>query len=142
MLIDVLERLAFALVALTSTALTEGAPGADLTFPQWRVLVVLGGGDGGRVLRLGVLAVAISASRPSTSRLVRRLERRGLVQTTPDPDDRRGLLVGLSDRGRTVRAAVIDRRRELIRERIAGLSGPAGVEQELERVADALDDGR
>lgn len=142
MLIDVLEQLAFALVALTTTALSEGAPGADLTFPQWRVLVVLGAGDGGRVLRLSVLADAISASRPSTSRLVRRLERRGLVEAMPDPDDGRGLLVRLSDRGLAVRAAVVSRRRELIRERIAGLPGPAGVERELERVADALDDGR
>lgn len=138
MLVDALEELAFALVALTSTALIEGAPGADLTFPQWRVLVVLGEGGGRRFLRLGVLADAIASSRPSTSRLVRRLERRGLLETRPDPEDGRGLLVGLSAHGRAVRASVVGRRRDLIATRLLHADARTDLVAGLLRIAEEL----
>ncbi len=137
MAVESLEQLAFALVAITNAALADTAGGSELTFPQWRVLVVLGNGD--RALRLRELASAISASPPSASRLVRRLERRGLVEAHPDPVDRRGLLVTLSPRGRSVRAGVVERRRQLIAESLAAVGPlPAGSDDGLRAIVAAL----
>lgn len=41
-LADLLERIVLAGVAITTRALSEASPGFDLTFPQWRALLVVG----------------------------------------------------------------------------------------------------
>jgi DNA-binding MarR family transcriptional regulator len=55
-------------------------------------------------LRLCVLATALRVSPPSTTQLVARLERDGLVLRSMDPADARGTLVDITDAGRTLRA--------------------------------------
>jgi DNA-binding MarR family transcriptional regulator len=55
-----------------------------------------------------------------TSRLDR-LERRGFVRRAPDPDDRRGLLIELTDEGRAVLDEAVAANTRLERELLAGL---------------------
>jgi DNA-binding MarR family transcriptional regulator len=61
-----------------------------------------------------VIADAVGMDRSSTSTLIGRMRNLGLVAGSPDPDDRRGVIVGLTEAG-TVRvaAALADRGAEL-----------------------------
>ena len=51
-------------------------------------------------LRMSVLAAHADGSLPRLSQVIARLERRGLVRRTPDPDDGRYTLAVLTDAGR------------------------------------------
>jgi DNA-binding MarR family transcriptional regulator len=120
--LDQLERIAVASVAITARALVETA-GSELTFLGWRTLVVVGSST--EQPRLSDLADRLGTSRPSTSKLVRRLARRGLVEAVGDAKDRRGVRVGLTAAGLRLHHAVVDRRRRLFEESLAG----AGLEE-------------
>jgi DNA-binding MarR family transcriptional regulator len=135
-LVLVLDRLAVALVAATNTAIAEVGAG-DLSFAQWRCLMVVGGAS--EPLRLGEIAGRISASMPSTSRLVGRMERRGLVSSSRDPVDGRGRRIVLTTAGDDLRARVIGRRREMLGESLAGLGSDPDVTDRLAVVVDRLD---
>ena len=135
MLLDALERIALSMVAITTLALQEVA-GPELTFLGWRVLVVAGPNDA--PVRSGDLALALRLSRPSASKLIRRLRARGLVELTADPIDGRGVLVILTTEGRRVRAAVLDRRRQILAQALAG-PFPEQFEPALEALADRLE---
>ncbi len=135
-LADALERLVVAGVALTSVAISGARPGFELTFPQWRVLVVLGEATDGA--RMGTVAHRVGVTLPATSRQLRRLERRGLVSVGRDELDRRAAVARLTPEGAAVRDAIVAYRRE----RLAAVSalfladeafGPA-----LGRLADAV----
>ncbi|GMA30928.1 MarR family winged helix-turn-helix transcriptional regulator [Litorihabitans aurantiacus] len=52
--------------------------------------------------RVGFLASSSSLPQPSMSRIVDRLERRGLLSRCPTPDDGRGVVVRLTDAGRAI----------------------------------------
>lgn len=134
MALDSLERITFAAVAVTSDALLDAA-GHELTFLAWRTLVVLGSVD--RPLRMSDLAERLGISRPSASKLIRRLQRRGLVELGSDEADGRVLLVGLSTRGADLRASVVARRRELLAAAIAGPL-PDTLAEDLAALADRL----
>jgi DNA-binding MarR family transcriptional regulator len=125
-IVDDLNTLAVALVALSARAVYEAA--GDLSLLQWRALVEL---DAGGPLRLGDLAARLPSSMPATSRLVKRMTERGLLVTRPVPADGRGISVQLSAKGRTLHAAVIDRRRDLIAEGVGSGSLPAGLHDGL-----------
>lgn len=62
-------------------------------------------------LRLGALAEWLQIAPRSATEVVDGLEEAGLVARTPDPDDRRAVLVGLTDRGRETAAEVRAARR-------------------------------
>lgn len=105
-----LERTVVASVAITARVLAEVAP--DLTFLQWRVLVVVDeAGDG---IGVGAIAAELGARLAATSRLVGRLRARGLVETAKDPSDARVTLVRLTETGAVLRTAVVDRRRSIL----------------------------
>ena len=53
----------------------------------------------GRSLRMSVLAALADGSLPRLSQVIGRLERRGLVRRTPDPEDGRFTLAVLTDDG-------------------------------------------
>jgi DNA-binding MarR family transcriptional regulator len=108
-----IERLMVESVAITTVALAEASPHIELSFPQWRALVVIGLSDLG--IRVGEIASRIGSAVPTTSRLVRRLERRGLVLAERDEADRRATLVRLTPAGLALREAIVGRRRELVR---------------------------
>lgn len=126
-IVHAVERLMVEAVGMTTVALAELGPEVDLTIAQWRALVVVGGSPSG--IRVGEIALRMGSAVPTTSRLVRRLERRGLVGTERDEADRRATLVRLTDAGERIRAAIVERRRQLIRDALA--AGPDGVSGEL-----------
>jgi DNA-binding MarR family transcriptional regulator len=112
-MLDSLELISVASVALTARALAETA-GSELTFLAWRALVVVGSAE--EPIRLSDLADRLGASRPSASKLVHRMARRGLLVLGGDPDDRRGVRLGPSEGGARLLQAVVTRRRQLMAE--------------------------
>ena len=136
LVLDQLERIATGMVAATNAALAGEIGTRDLSFSQWRLVIILGGTPG--PLRLNEIAWRVNASMPSTSRLVQRMERRGLVVSSPDPIDGRGRRVGLTETGELVRAQVSGRRRKLIEESIAALDADEVTVSVLNDIADRL----
>jgi DNA-binding MarR family transcriptional regulator len=129
---DSLERIVIGAVGLTTRALAEAAPGVDLSFPQWRAILVLGESrDGARV---GEVAARVGVTLPATSRLLHRLERRNLVTLATDDADRRATRARLTQHGHDVRSAILEYRRAGVREVAAALDGRGG-----ESVADAIE---
>ncbi|HEY3524379.1 MAG TPA: MarR family transcriptional regulator [Candidatus Limnocylindrales bacterium] len=134
-LLDALERLSVGIIGVTS-AVFVGDPPIDLTLLQWRTLVVATeAGDG---LRISELAARVGASLPSASRLVERLVRRGLVSVEPDPMDRRARLVRPTAAGLELRTRLVERRRNLLAQRVAAISVPGAVVPALEAIGNAL----
>jgi DNA-binding MarR family transcriptional regulator len=118
-LADHLERIAVGAVGLTTRALALADTGFELTFPQWRALLVLGEeADGARI---GEVAARVGVTLPATGRLLRRLERRGLTALSVDELDRRATRARLTDRGQTVRVTILAHRRAVMRDVAAGL---------------------
>lgn len=106
-----IERLLAAGIGLTAWAIGRSPRASTMTMVQWRVLVIAARTQGSRV---GELAARLGVSAPSASRLVRRMEERGLVRATRAPDDRRATIVTLTDAGRDLVQDVMDRRRTRI----------------------------
>jgi DNA-binding MarR family transcriptional regulator len=73
--------------------------GGPVTMPEYDVLYTLTGFPAGHA-RLRDVAQNVRLSQPGLSRLVERMESDGLVQRMRDPEDGRGTLVGLTDKGR------------------------------------------
>jgi DNA-binding MarR family transcriptional regulator len=118
-LADDLERIAVGAVGLTTRALAQADTGFELTFPQWRALLVLGEeADGARI---GEVAARVGGTLPATSRLLRRLERRGLTALSVDELDRRATRARLTNHGRAVRESILAHRRAALREIAAAL---------------------
>lgn len=106
-----LERIVFGGVAITTEALVH-APGEELTFTQWRALLFVGEDDYG--CRVGEVASRLHSSLPTASRLLRRLERRGLLTLERDEEDRRATRARLTPVGVDLRSSVLDYRRNEI----------------------------
>ena len=130
-----LEAVAFGSVAVTTRAIA--AAGLDLTFAQWRVLVVVGERPNGATIT--EVAARLGAEISPVSRLVSRLARRGVVKARKDDQDRRVTRVTVTEEGRALRETVIARRRELLADVLAA-AGPIGPEAEaaLERIGAAF----
>lgn len=137
---DLVERIVLAGVGLTTRALAEATPGFDLTFPQWRVLVVLGDESGGATV--SEVAGRIGVTVPATSRQLRRLARRTLVEVSPDPHDRRAARATLTAAGRSTREAILAFRRRHIAESLSRINVAEGGLRELAAIAEALDNYR
>jgi len=136
LVLDQLERIATEMVAATNTALAGVIETGELSIQQWRLVIILGGASG--PLRLNEIAWRVNASMPSTSRLVQRMERRGLVVTSPDPLDRRGRRINLTDKGEAVRAQVISGRRQLLEDSLGDLQLEPATIATLHEIADRL----
>jgi DNA-binding MarR family transcriptional regulator len=130
-----LETITFGAVAITARALQTA--GAELTLPQWRVLVIVGGSPRGA--SVSDVAARLGSELSPASRLIGRMERRGLVETGKTDPDRRVTRVRLTDRGRTIRRDVFERRRRLLVEVLAGVGivDVAGAEL-LARIGEAF----
>ena len=76
----------------------NGGDFAPLRSREYDVLFTLSLAEGGR-MRLRDLNEQIFMSQPSLSRMVERLEVRGLVRRDPAPEDARGVVVTLTDEG-------------------------------------------
>jgi DNA-binding MarR family transcriptional regulator len=139
-LADHLERLFVAGVAITTRALNEATPDLELTFPQWRVLLIVGeSGDGATVSEV---AARVGVTVPATSRQLRRLAGRGLLLIAPDQRDRRAVRARLTAEGGAVRDQILGYRRQRIAETVAGLHLSRAALSELDAVADAFDSHR
>jgi DNA-binding MarR family transcriptional regulator len=131
-----LEQIIFAGVALTTVAIGAARPGFELTFPQWRVLVVLGGSPHG--LRQSEIARRVGVTVPATSRQLHRLERRGLIEVRQDDRDRRASRVILTEAGRQAHDAIIAHRRAHIDEIAASFESDPALRAQIGRIAEAF----
>src|SRR5512135_2050827 len=133
-ILDAIDSLALELVAVTAQAIDEAVEELELTLAQWRVLVVVG--QRRAPLRVGEIATRISASLPSTSRILRRLERRGLIATQRDERDRRATLVRLTPAGSAVRRKVMQVRQRTVAAALGNGNGtlPSGLTEGLEAI--------
>lgn len=110
-LVDLLERVVMSAVAITARATV--AIDADLTFAQWRVLLVVGEQPAGQPI--GDVAIRVGARPSAASRLIGRMKRRGLLQGTKDDPDRRVTRVRLTRVGRDLRRRILQVRRSDLR---------------------------
>jgi DNA-binding MarR family transcriptional regulator len=77
-----------------------------LTYPQYLVLMVLWENDGaGRGVSVSSLGERLFLDSGTLSPLLQRLEAKRLVKKRPDSDDARRVVIGLSAKGRGLRAA-------------------------------------
>jgi DNA-binding MarR family transcriptional regulator len=102
--VDAWESLLRAQVSLMKE-FADDFRGASVSMQEYDVLYTLTGCPDGRS-RLRDLADHVRLSQPGLSRLVERMEVDGLVSRRRDPQDGRGTLVALTDRGREAQRTV------------------------------------
>jgi len=135
-LADLLESMAVAAVAVTTRALAEAQPDFDLTFPQWRVLVILGqSSDGATVSQV---ATRVGVTVPATSRQLRRLAHRGLIEISRDQRDRRATRARLTVEGVAVLNAILEYRRDRLAQTAAEFEISDASLADLSRIVQAL----
>lgn len=134
---DDIERIVLAGIAITTRALAEASPLLDLTFPQWRVLLVVGESPAGATV--SEVATRVGVTVPATSRQLRRLARRGLVGMGRDDADHRAVRAELTADGRAMREAILTYRRQRIAEIVGRVRLSAVTRRDLAHLADAFD---
>lgn len=92
----------------------------EITPFQWRALHTLARADAG--MRLGDLAERLRIAARSATEVADQLEGADLVGRTPDPSDRRAVIVACTERGRALHDAVLAERRERSDEYFSALS--------------------
>lgn len=112
---------------------------SELSLPQYQLISALGDLSEARI---GELAEAGGVAPPTATRMLDCLERDGIVERSPAPEDRRAVVVTLTSKGRKLlqrkRAAVARKRRALFE----SLS-PEEREQAIalmDRLAEAIDE--
>jgi DNA-binding MarR family transcriptional regulator len=116
--------------------LQAGKAFRDVAINEYDVLFTLSRCPSGW-LRLNELNDHVLLSQSSLSRLVERLEKRGLVDRMPAPDDGRGVLLKLTEEGAALQKEI---GREHVRD-ISSLVVPAltaAEQKELQRLTDKL----
>lgn len=83
-------------------ALKETLSDYGITPEDWHVLTTLRLRKGSRPVTPGALARGLDLSSGATTSRLDRLEDAGYIRRLPDPSDRRGVLVELTDEGRAV----------------------------------------
>jgi DNA-binding MarR family transcriptional regulator len=96
----VVSRMA-AIAKHISRAFDETLAGHGLNMGEYRLLVRLASRAGGEPMSAGELSRAQLLSSGAMTNRLDRLAAAGLVRRVPDPRDRRGVLVELTDQGRT-----------------------------------------
>jgi len=136
-LIDAIERIVVAGVAMTNTALVRSRPNLELTLQQWRVLVVLGEARDGH--SVGEISRQLAVTMPATGRQLRRMEERGLLTLEPDDHDRRVTRARLTEAGTSARTSILLDRRTSIATAIGDLRADPDLIDGLVRIAAALE---
>lgn len=116
--------------------LREGFRGAELSFGEYDVLYNLTRFPGGK-LRLRELNQHILLTQPSLSRLVERMEQRGLVRRERDAADGRGTVVAMTDEGSAVQRRVGREHAAAIVQYVGGALNAEDL-HELRRLCDLL----
>ncbi|MEU3842913.1 MarR family transcriptional regulator [Streptomyces sp. NPDC028635] len=112
-----------ALHARTQCALDRALVGHGLCASDFEVLDVLAEGraaDGSCAWRVQEIADRVHLSQSALSRLVARLEKDGLVDRALCPEDRRGVRVALTDKGRALHGEVRPVQRAVLTRLLAG----------------------
>ena len=73
---------------------------------------------------MGEVAQRVGTTPPSASRLVRRLERRGLVSSERDETDRRAIIIRPTPAGTDLWSTLVDHRQQLIARLLDDLPRP------------------
>ena len=110
--VDALHTIVFGGIAMTASALHRATGGQELTFTQWRAILFVGETAEGS--RVSDVADRLMGTLSATSRLLRRLEDRGLLTLDRDETDRRATRARLTEDGRRLREAVLGWRRQQI----------------------------
>ncbi|MFC7405947.1 MarR family winged helix-turn-helix transcriptional regulator [Georgenia alba] len=97
----------------------ESGDFAPLRAREYDVLFTLSRAPAGR-LRLRALNENILITQPSMSRMVERLERRGLVRRDRADDDARGLVVSLTEEGAALQRSIARRHVRTLRRLVGG----------------------
>ena len=109
---------------------------ADLSHAEFGVLRCLSTSEN-REIHMSRLAATASVTPSHLSRIVGRLERRGLLLRSTDPTDARRTLARLTESGATLIDKVEPGYVTQVRERVFGFLGPGQVDQ-LEDLAEAI----
>lgn len=120
--LEVLARVGRAQV-LVARALDAGLAQHGVTRPEFDALAALRRAGAPYRRSAGALATAMDLSPAATTNRVDRLVAAGLVERHADPDDARGVVVGLTPRGAEVAEAAVWTQTELARRLLRGL-GP------------------
>jgi DNA-binding MarR family transcriptional regulator len=105
----------------------------DITAAQYIILVNLAHGD---VDSAAGLCKGVSYDPGAMTRMIDRLERKGLVQRVPCPDDRRKAKLQLTAEGKAVYPTLVEKHAEVLNRKLRGFSRTeiAQFEGFLERV--------
>lgn len=99
-----------------SSSFHASLKGWDLSVPEWRVLACLVETDG---LAVGELAEMVMMKQPSTTKVLDRMEADGLVRRRIAQEDRRRVLIHITQRGRARVKPVLAAARAHQRDRLA-----------------------
>jgi DNA-binding MarR family transcriptional regulator len=110
----------------------------DISLTEYEILVRLSEREG-RQLRMAQLADALAHSRSRVTHTVARMERAGLVQRSTSPDDGRGILATMTDKGWSLLTRVAPFHVNGVREHLVDLA-PAEDFAALGRVMNAVAD--
>jgi DNA-binding MarR family transcriptional regulator len=132
--VDSLQAIVFGGIAMTASALHRATGGQELTFTQWRAILFVGATAQGS--RVSDVADGLMGTLSAASRLLRRLEDRGLLTLDRDEADRRATRACLTEEGRRLREAVLEWRRQ----QIVDITRDITVAPEVERALGALAD--
>ena len=130
-----LERLVIHGGSMTSRALRAHPETSGLSVVQYRLFVIVVTRDG---VRVGQLAKLLGEGPQQTSRLVRRLEDRGLVGTARGAADRREVIVRATAAGAELWSDIGEWRRRQIREALADITLDDEAVASLEDLASRL----
>jgi DNA-binding MarR family transcriptional regulator len=102
-----------------ANALAQGLAPHDVTPQQWAVLNRLWEEDG---LSQQELAERTFKDPPNTTRILDKLQRKGLIVRRPDASDRRVQLIYLTDQGRRLRDVLVPLAQQVLARACAGIS--------------------
>ncbi len=136
-LVDAIEQIVITGVTMTNASLSRSRQGPELTFPQWRVLVVLGSRPDG--LPVHEISRIVEVTLPATGRQLRRLQQRGFLTLEPDRLDRRVTRARLTEPGAAVRDSIMASRRSMIADAIANTPVDRTTVRAISTIAKTLD---
>ena len=94
---------------LISSEFHEVVQSAGFSVTEWRILATLASKPG---LSIGGLADITVSKQPTVTRLLDRMEAKGLVQRYPHDTDRRVTMVRITPQGRTIVADLMEQAKE------------------------------
>lgn len=118
--------------------LTKTLKPYNVTPEQWAVLNRLWEQDG---ISQKELSEKSLKDQPTTTRILDKLEQRGLIRRQANPEDRRAFLIYLTNEGRDIRYPLINLARQALAQSLKGLSKEEQAELKnlLNRITDNLD---